>query len=176
MFSLTLLNPTHNLKYKPSKLNYNMHSSYFFVFFGVLASLASASDIPDTLYRTDTRNVDEIKKDGGFKAKGFNTPEGTLFQHVEGTLRDPSRDPFVYLSHDITNVTKHGQYLYDIDTAKIHNKIFHVKTEYEKVNRKNSAETEEYAVEKIIPYSAIKGVKAKDKGGRAHGWHGVDMP
>ncbi|KAI1078366.1 ADP-ribosylation [Whalleya microplaca] len=151
-----------------------MHSSSFFVFFSLVASLVSGV-IAATLYRGDARGPSTIKNDGGFKAKGFNNPEGTLFEHVEGTLKHPSRDPFISTSNDIDVSKGHAGngYLYTLDSSKITEKIHDVADEYEKAGKKyGHADEKEFSVEHLIPWAAVTKVQKKKDGE----WKTIKMP
>ncbi|XDG08914.1 hypothetical protein ABKA04_008529 [Annulohypoxylon sp. FPYF3050] len=152
-----------------------MHSSSFLVIFGIFASLVS-SVVATTLYRGDSRGPTKIKGEGGFKAKGFTNPEGTLFQHVSGTLKHPSRDPFISTSTDI-NVSKDhagNGYLYFLDSTKITEKIHDVAKEYEDAHQTYPHPREkEFSVEHLIPWDAVTKVQKKDKDGV---WKTLKMP
>ncbi|KAK8115157.1 uncharacterized protein PG998_000291 [Apiospora kogelbergensis] len=153
-----------------------MHSSSFFVFFGLLASLVS-SVLATTLYRGDSRGPKTIKADGGFKAKGFTNPEGTLFEHVESQLKHPSRDPFISTTVSRSFAEKHtGKgFLYTLDSAKMGNaEIFNVAEEYKKADRKyGHADEEEFAVKHEIPWAAVTKVEQKNKEGQ---WKSLVLP
>lgn len=151
-----------------------MHSFSFFVFFSLLASLVSGV-VAATLYRGDQRGPTTIKDEGGFRAKGFNNPEGTLFQHVETLLKHPSRDPFISTTVDIAVAQQNAGngYLYTIDSSKITNNIYDFAAEYEKeckpyghVNEKESS------VEHLIPWTAVTKVQRKRDGE----WKTLKMP
>lgn len=151
-----------------------MHISSFFVFFGLLASLGSGV-LATTLYRGDSRTPKTIKDDGGFKAKGFTNPEGTLFQHVEGTLKHPSRDPFISTSDDITVSQGHAGngYLYTLDSTKITEKIHDVAAEYKAAGKTyGHAKEKEFAVEHLIPWDAVTLIQKKKDGE----WKTIKMP
>jgi hypothetical protein len=104
--SITIRTQTHKYKFK-------MRSSAFVTIFSVLASLASAA----TYYRGDTRGPTALKADDGFKARGYTNPEGTLFEHVEGTLKKPMRDPFISTTSDEGYAKEHNGkgYVYSIE-------------------------------------------------------------
>lgn len=151
-----------------------MHSTSFFVFFSLLASLLTGA-VAANLYRGDSRSPKTIKDAGGFKAKGFNNPEGTLFEHVEGTLKHPSRDPFISTSDDIEVSKKHAGngYLYTLDRSKITEKIYDVAEEYKKAGKKyGHADEKEFSVEHLIPWTAVTKVQKKKDGE----WKTVKMP
>ncbi|KHN94779.1 Heat-labile enterotoxin, A chain [Metarhizium album ARSEF 1941] len=151
-----------------------MHSSSFFVLLGIVASLVSGV-VASTLYRGDSRGPKTIKDAGGFKAKGFNNPEGTLFEHVEGTLKHPSRDPFISTSNDIEVSKKHAGngYLYTLDSTKIHQKIHDVAAEYAQAKKKyGHADEKEFSVEHLIPWDAVTKVQKKKDGE----WKTIKMP
>ena len=140
----------------------------------VLASLASGV-VGNTLYRNDGRKPATIKEEGGFKARGFDKPEGTLFEHVEGTLKKPSRDPFISTTIDHEYAEKHGggSYLYTIDSSHITTSIHNVAAEYEAAERKyGHANEKEFAVEHLIPWSAVTKVEKKKDGK----WQTIKMP
>lgn len=152
-----------------------MHVSSLFIFFGLVASLVSGV-VAETLYRGDSRGPKTIKEAGGFKAKGFDKPEGTLFEHVEGTLKHPSRDPFISTSDDIEVSKKHAGkgYLYFLDSTKIGSKIHDVAAEYKAAGKKyGHADEKEFAVEHLIPWAAVTKVQKKDKDGV---WKTLKMP
>ncbi|KAF2190072.1 ADP-ribosylation, partial [Zopfia rhizophila CBS 207.26] len=134
-----------------------------------LASLVSGvtAASPATLYRGDSRGPNTIKDAGGFKAKGFDNPEGTLFEHVEGRLKHPSRDPFISTSSDIDVSKGHAGngYLYTLDSSKIDEKIWDVAEEYEKAGKKyGHSEEKEFAVEHLIPWDAVTKIQKKKDG------------
>ena len=140
-----------------------MYISSFFVSFSLLALLAS-DVLATTLYRGDARKPKDIKSAGGFKAKGFTNPEGTLFEHVEGRLKHPSRDPFISTSDDITVSEDHAGkgYLYTLDSTKITEKIHDVAAEYEKEKKKyGHAKEKEFAVEHLVPWDAVTKIQKK---------------
>jgi len=143
-----------------------MRSSYFFVFFSLLASLVSGV-VATSLYRGDSRSPKTIKDAGGFKAKGANNPEGTLFDHVEGTLKHPSRDPYISTSNDIDVSKKHAGngYLYHLDSTKIPSKVHDVAAEYDKAGKKyGHADEKEFSAEHSIPWDAVTKVQKKQDG------------
>lgn len=143
-----------------------MHISSFFVFFSLLASLLSGA-LATTLYRGDARSAKTIKDAEGFKAKGFSKPEGTLFEHVEGLLKHPSKDPFISTSDDIDVSKKHAGngYLYTLDSTKITETIHDVAEEYEKAGKKYShSDEKEFAVEHLIPWAAVTKIEKKKDG------------
>ncbi|KAL2821834.1 hypothetical protein BDW59DRAFT_164016 [Aspergillus cavernicola] len=151
-----------------------MHSSSFFVFFSLLASLVSGV-VATTLYQGDSRGPKTIKDAGGFKAKGFNNPEGTLFQHVEGTLKHPSKDPFISTSNDIKVSEDHAEngYLYTLDSTKITEKVYDVAVEYEEACRPyGHAKGKEFSAEHLIPWTAVTMVQKKKDGE----WKTLKMP
>lgn len=151
-----------------------MHIPSFFLFFSLLASLVSGV-LSTTLYRGDSRNPKTIKDAGGFKAKGFTNPEGTLFEHVEGTLKHPSRDPFISTSDSIEVSEKHAGkgYLYTLDSTKISEKIYDVAAEYEQAGKKyGHADEKEFAVVKLIPWAAVTKIQKKKDGE----WKTIKMP
>ncbi|OTA63979.1 ADP-ribosylation [Hypoxylon sp. EC38] len=151
-----------------------MHSSSFFAFFSLLASLLSGV-VAVTLYRGDSRGPKTIKDAGGFKAKGFSNPEGTLFEHVEGRLKHPSRDPFISTSDDIEVSKRHAGngYLYTLDSTKITNKIHDVAAEYSHAGLKyGHADEKEFSVEHLIPWAAVTKVEKKNDGQ----WKTIKMP
>ncbi|KAL6712089.1 hypothetical protein ACN47E_003132 [Coniothyrium glycines] len=155
-----------------------MHSPSLLVSFGLLASLAGVviGATPATLYRGDSRSSKTIKDAGGFKAKGYDRPEGTLFEHVEGTLKYPSRDPFISTSDDIDVSKGHAGSgnLYFIDSSKITEEIFDVAAEYEKAKRTyGHADEREFSVKKMIPWEAITKIQKKNKDGE---WKNIKMP
>ncbi|KAF2818572.1 ADP-ribosylation [Ophiobolus disseminans] len=148
-----------------------MRSSAFVVVFGVLASLTNAA----TYYRGDTRGPKALKAAEGFKARGFTNPEGTLFEHVEGTLKHPMRDPFISTTSDESYAKEHNGkgYVYSID--EITDKIHDVAKEYEKAGKKyGHAKEKEFAVEHHIPFKAIK--KAQKYNETEKKWKDVKMP
>ncbi|KAI9793813.1 MAG: hypothetical protein M1835_006971 [Candelina submexicana] len=151
-----------------------MQISSFFIYFSLLASLGS-SVLATNYYRGDSRSAKTIKDAGGFKAKGFNNPEGTLFEHVEGQLKHPSRDPFIATTSDIEFSKKHTPdgYVYTIDSSKIKEKIHDVAEEYKKADRKyGHPEEKEFAVEHEIPWDAVTKVEKKKDGQ----WKTIKMP
>ncbi|KAJ5752193.1 Heat-labile enterotoxin A chain [Penicillium odoratum] len=151
-----------------------MHTSSFFVFLGLLASLMSSA-IATTYYRGDSRSPKTIKEAGGFKAKGFNNPEGTLFEHVEGTLKHPSRDPFISVSTDISVSENHAGngYLYTLDSTKITEKIYDVAEAYKEAGKTyGHADEKESSVEHLIPWTAVTKVQKKKDGE----WKTLKMP
>jgi hypothetical protein len=151
-----------------------MHIPSFFLFFSLLASLVSGV-LSTTLYRGDSRNPKTIKDAGGFKAKGFANPEGTLFEHVEGTLKHPFRDPFISTSDSIEVSEKHAGkgYLYTLDSTKISEKIYDVAAEYEQAGKKyGHADEKEFAVVKLIPWAAVTKIQKKKDGE----WKTIKMP
>ncbi|CAI6332967.1 unnamed protein product [Periconia digitata] len=151
-----------------------MHRATFIVFFNLLTSLGSVVGA-DTLYRGDSRSAKTIFNDGGFKAKGYDNPEGTLFEHVEGTLKHPSRDPYISTSNDIEVSKKHAGngLLFFIDSSKITEEIFDVAAEYEKAGKKyGHADEKEFAVKKFIPWNAITKIQKKKDGE----WKTIKMP
>ena len=151
-----------------------MYISSFFVFFSLLALLVS-DVLATTLYRGDARTPKTIKDAGGFKAKGFTNPEGTLFEHVEGALKHPSKDPFISTSDDITVSENHAGkgYLYTLDSTKITGKIHDVAAEYEKANKKyGHADEKEFSVEHLIPWAAVTKIQKKVDGE----WKTIKMP
>ncbi|KAI1844936.1 hypothetical protein JX266_008952 [Neoarthrinium moseri] len=151
-----------------------MHSSSFFVFFSLIASLVSGI-VATTLYRGDSRSPGTIKNAGGFKAKGFDRPEGTLFQHVETLLKHPSRDPFISTTIDLEFAKAHtgNGYLYTLDSTKITEKIYDVAKEYEKVGETyGHAKEKEFAVEHLTPGAAVTTVQKKSDGK----WKTLKMP
>lgn len=151
-----------------------MHSSSFFVFFSLLASLVSGV-VATTLYRGDLRGPKTIRGEGGFKAKGFDRPEGTLFQHVDGSLRHPSRDPFISTTIDIEVAKGHAGtgYLYTLDSSKITGKIYDVKAEYENnCTPYGHFKEKEFSVEHMIPWAAVTQVQ-RNKDGE---WKTLKMP
>jgi hypothetical protein len=134
-----------------------MLSSSLLVLFSLVASLLSGV-IATTLYQGDSRGPKTIKDAGGFKAKDFSNPEGTLFEHVEGPLKHPSRDPFISTSNDINVSKKHAGtgYLYTLNSTKITQKIHDVAAEYAKAGRKyGHADEKEFVVEHLIPWAAV---------------------
>jgi hypothetical protein len=152
-----------------------MHSSSFFVFFSLFASLLSGV-VATTYYRGDSRSPKTIKGDGGFKAKGFTNPEGTLFQHVEGTLKHPSRDPFVSTSNDVEVSKGHAGkgYLYFLDSTKITEKIHDVAAEYKAAGKTyGHAKEKEFSVEHLIPWTAVTKIQKKNDKGE---WKNIKMP
>jgi Heat-labile enterotoxin alpha chain len=139
-----------------------MHISSFFVYFSLIAPLLAT-----ILYRGDSRGPKAIQADGGFKAKGYDSPEGTLFQHCEGTLAHPSKDPFIPTSETLSVAESFAGsgYLYTIDSTHITSKIHDVAAEYKAAGRKyGHCEQEEMAVEHFIPWSAITQVQKKVDG------------
>ncbi|KAI1861596.1 hypothetical protein JX265_009563 [Neoarthrinium moseri] len=151
-----------------------MYSASFFIYFSLVASLVSGV-VATTLYRGDLRSPRTIKNSGGFKAKGFDKPEGTLFQHVETLLKHPSRDPFISTSNDIEAAKDHAKngYLYTLDSTKITEKIYDVAAEYEKVGKGYGHATErEFAVEHLIPWAAVTKVQKESDGQ----WKTLKMP
>lgn len=131
--------------------------------------------VATTLYRGDARTPKTIKDAGGFKAKGFNNPEGTLFEHVEGTLKHPSRDPYISTSDDIKVSEKHAGngYLYTLDSTKITEKVYDVAEEYKKAGKKyGHADEKEFAVEHLIPWTAVTTIHKKKDGE----WKPIKMP
>ncbi len=151
-----------------------MYISSFFVFFSLLASLVSGV-LGATLYRGDARTAKTIKDAGGFKAKGFTNPEGTLFEHVEGALKHPSRDPFISTSDGITVSQNHAGngFLYTLNSTKITKTIHDVAAEYEKAGKKyGHADEKEFAVEHLIPWAAVTKVQKKVDGE----WKTIKMP
>ncbi|KAI9716214.1 MAG: hypothetical protein M1812_005439 [Candelaria pacifica] len=139
-----------------------MQISSLFLFFGLFATLwSSVLATPSHLYRGDSRGPKAIKDAGGFKSKG---DEGTLFEHVEGTLKHPSKDKFISTSEDI-NVSKKNNptgYVYTLDSSKIKEKIHDVAQEYKDANRKYGHSNEkEFAVETLIPWDAVTKIEKK---------------
>ena len=151
-----------------------MYFSSSFLQFGLLALLATNVFATD-YFRGDKRKPDDIKKAGGFKAKGFTNPEGTVFQHVEGTLKHPSRDPFIATSLDINFSKKHTPkgWVYTIDSTKITEKVHDVAQEYKDANKKyGHSDEQEMAVEHLIPWDAITKIEKK----KGDNWETVDPP
>ena len=151
-----------------------MHCSSFFIFFSLVASLVSGV-VATTLYRGDTRGPKTIKNDGGFRAKGFDSPEGTLFEHAEFQLQYPSRDPFISTSIDIEVARRHAGngYLYTIDSEKIANPVYDLATEYEEACRRyGHADEKEFSVRHMVPWAAITKVERKRDGE----WKNLKMP
>ena len=158
-FTFTIYNP----KPQTHKHYYKMYISPSFVFLSLLALLAT-DILAVTLYRGDTRGPKTIKDAGGFKSKGS---EGTVFEHVEGTLKHPSKDRFISTSSDI-NAAKEkagNGYLYTLDSTKISKPIHNVAAEYEAAHKTyGHADEKEFAVEEEIPWDAITQVQKKDGG------------
>ncbi|KAL1887812.1 hypothetical protein Sste5346_009987 [Sporothrix stenoceras] len=165
-----------------------MHNISFF-FVGLLAWLVAGvvATIPHTLYRGDTRNPATIKAAGGFKSKGATHklgPDGTVIQHVEGTLKYPSRDPYISTSSDIAEARKKAGskgYVYTIDTTGITSTFVDVAAEYVKINKKyGHADEKEFAAYLTIPWANIvsaqeaKSGKAVPLSKRADWWVGED--
>ncbi len=149
----------------------------FFIYASLLASLGSSVlATPDKLYRGDPRGPTTIKGDGGFKARGFNNPEGTVFEHVEGTLKHPMRDPFIATTEDIDFSKEHTPtgYVYTLDSDKIKEKIHDVKEEYDDADKKyGHSKEKEFAVEHLVPWDAVTKVEKKNKDGD---WKTIKMP
>lgn len=151
-----------------------MHRTSLFVFLNLVASLGTCV-VATTLYRGDSRSARTIFGTKGFKAKGYDRPEGTLFQHVEKSLKHPSRDPFISTSIDIDAAKKHAGdgYLYFIDDTKITENIFDCAEEYKKVGKTYPyPEEKEFAVNKSIPWDAITKVQKKKDGE----WKTIKLP
>lgn len=131
-----------------------MHSTSFFIFFGLLSSLLNGVVALGTLYRCDNRDPATIKAGGGFKSKGGDTAnQENLFKHVAGWSYP--NDPFISTS-DYSDCQQYGRYRYTIDPSKISNKIWDVNAEYRKANKPNNMEEEyEQSVEREIPWSAV---------------------
>ncbi|KAI0007238.1 ADP-ribosylation [Xylariaceae sp. FL0662B] len=149
-----------------------MHSSSFFVFFSLLASLANAV----YLYRGDDRDTRAIDDAGGYRPKGSGRPEGTLFEHVERALKHPDRDPFVSTTIDIEVAKYHARKgcVAIIDSDKIDAPIHNVAAEYAAAGRRYPyASEKEFAVQGDIPKKAIVGVLKKNKDGK---WKEVKWP
>lgn len=135
-----------------------------FLLVGLLAWLVASAvaTIPHTLYRGETRNPATIKAAGGFKSKGATHnlgPDGTVFQHVEGTLKYPSRDPYISTSSDIGEARKKAGskgYVYTIDTTGITGTFVDVAAEYEKLKKTyGHASEKEFAAYLAIPWANI---------------------
>ncbi|OAA32572.1 hypothetical protein AAL_00037 [Moelleriella libera RCEF 2490] len=151
-----------------------MYVSSYLVFLGLVGSLVS-NVAANTLYRGDARGPKIIKEAGGFKAKGFTNPEGTLFEHVSGLLKHPSRDPFISTTPDIEVAKGHAGkgYLYTLDETRITEPKHDVAAEYEKAKKKYPYPKEkEVAVEHLIPWDAVTKVERKIKGV----WKSIPLP
>ncbi|CAG5154237.1 uncharacterized protein ALTATR162_LOCUS3526 [Alternaria atra] len=148
-----------------------MHNCPLFIIPGFIVLLLSnvAVTTPDILYRGDSRTGKTIKDGGGFKAKGYNNPEGTLFEHVEGQPKYPSRDPYIPTSESLSffkgYVPEKGR-IFFIDSSKIIEDIFDVQAEYDKAGLPyGHAVEKEFAVGKSIPWEAITKVLKKNEKG-----------
>lgn len=90
-----------------------------------------------------------------------------MFEHVEGTLKHPSRDPFIATSSDIEFVkgyTGNG-YLHTLDSSQIDQTIWDVADEYKKADRRyGHPEEKEFAVEHLIPWDAVTKIQKKKDG------------
>ncbi|KJR89263.1 uncharacterized protein SPSK_06621 [Sporothrix schenckii 1099-18] len=138
--------------------------------FGLLAWLVAgvAGTIPATLYRGDSRDPSTIKAAGGFKSKGAShrlgpDPVATVFQHVEGTLKYPSRDPYVSTSSDLAQARKKAGktgYVYTIDTAGITGLFTDVAAAYAAAQKRyGHADEKEFAALGTIPWSHVTSIQ-----------------
>lgn len=135
-----------------------------FLLLGLLAWLVAGAvaNIPHTLYRGDTRAPAAIKAAGGFKSKGATHklgPDGTVIQHVEGTLKYPSRDPYISTSSDLAEARKKAGskgFVYTIDTTGITDTFVDVAAEYAKLQKKyGHSDEKEFAAHLFIPWAHI---------------------
>ena len=116
--------------------------------------------VPSTVYRGDKRKPADIKADGGFKSRGachkLGPLDATLFQHVEGLVKAPSRDPWISTSSDIAVSQGHYKtgYIYYIATRG--QGFVDVAAEYANANRRYGHVSEmEMAINCDIPWSSI---------------------
>ena len=138
-----------------------MHSTPLFLCFSLLTSLISGVAAFGTIYRGDTRSPDEIKADGGFKARSTTgaTSKEILDAHVGDTLKE--NDPFVSCSTNMEVSKEFGDYLYFLDSSKITNKIWDVNAVLEDPDEMFNWEMEA-AVEYFVPWAAVVSVEKKD--------------
>lgn len=158
-----LLRTTSSSSFQDSTTTMYTPSSFIFGIVAWLGFVASAlASIPAHVFRGDSRAPAAIHQAGGFHAKGYTNragPDGTLFQHVEGTLRHPSRDPYISTSRDIKEAHKkagkHG-YVYSISTSGITATFKDVAAEYAAAGKRyGHASEQEIAAYLTIPYSHI---------------------
>ena len=107
------------------------------------------------------RKPSDIKAAGGFKAKGYDNPDGTLYQHVVGLLPYPSRNPFISTTSSMAvgreKASTDGGYLYILDDTLITEKIHDVNAELaaDGLEAPGHAWEMEFAVEHFIPWEAV---------------------
>lgn len=137
---------------------------FLFLFLSLWASLSGAVDI---VYRADSRAPSDIKKAGGFLAKGVSkvgavAPDTSLWNHVNG---DPSsgaskaNDGYVSTSTDLQLATSwvgglpgHKGYVYHIHVAPNMIDCHEILKQYNPF-----PEEKEYAALGSIPYNQIIG-------------------
>ncbi|MCJ1386770.1 hypothetical protein MMC17_009896 [Xylographa soralifera] len=154
-----------------------MFSSSFLVFFNLFVWLLSGAvaTVPSTVYKGDIRKPAELKAAGGIKSRGachkMGPSDATLFQHVEGQVKYPMRDPWISTTSDI-RVSQHEYptgYIYYIATSG--QGFLDVAAEYARARRTyGHASEKEMAINCDIPWSSIikwdvmKGGKVTDGG------------
>jgi hypothetical protein len=143
---------------------------------GVLFVLSGRAYAAAYLYRGDSRGPTTLQKGSppGFKAWGYDKPEGTLEEHITKSLEHPMHDPFISTSHDVKIAREFAQkphnpnrvgWVYYLDPSKIKEEMHDTAAYWAQIGGTNPyAREQEVAVNHLIPWSAVVKVERVEEG------------
>ncbi|KAF1827953.1 ADP-ribosylation [Dissoconium aciculare CBS 342.82] len=142
-------------------------SAFAITLLSAVSTLSGQVHAIEYLYRGDSRGPTVLKGENpaGFKAWGYDRPDGTLEGHITKKLQYPLRDPFISTSRDHKIAVEFSQrphnpnpvgWVYYLDPNKIEEEKHDAAAYWTQKGKKNPYQREqEIAIHHYIPWSAV---------------------
>ncbi|KAF4551725.1 Hypothetical protein D9617_12g036140 [Elsinoe fawcettii] len=150
-------------------MHFSKTTALTFALFAASTFAAPTSNVPDTVYRADTKPPGQVEDDGGFQPRAQANgvpPDNSLRNHVmpPGGQMQPN-DNFVSTSASKEVADKFGKrpYVYEIDTTQDKNQFRSANAE---IPDNKFAKQQEFSKQGALPAPAINSVDIKDSKGK----------